>query len=245
MPSPVQLYALLFVLFSLGPLGAHSALADSALAGSASATVAPGSAAGFSLTPLRSDMSDEAVDLAVLRDRRIGRGLVGFAVGVQAFQFTFAILARALSDPIGPWAAGDSLMVEGIVSLVSIAAAPLGAVGFSKLAESRMRGTGRGLLQGGVYALSYAGLHLLFMAISEALPSGGQGAGFATVIVGVPLISSHIIVGAGMCIAAAVTFAKHRRSSTAARVSMPHRVALFPAPMVRHDGGGLALVAVF
>lgn len=245
MPTPVQFSAVLFVLVSLAPLGVHSALADSAVADSVPVIVVPGSAAGFSLNPLRSEMSDEAVDLAVLRDRRIGRGLVGFAVGIQAFQFTFAILARALSDPIGPWAAGDSLMVEGIVSLVSIAAAPLGAVGFSRLADSRMRGAGRGLLQGGVYALSYAGLHLLFMAISEALPSGGQGAGFATVIVGVPLISSHIIVGAGMCIAGAVALAKHRRSSTASRVSRPHRAALFPAPMLRHDGGGLALVAVF
>lgn len=252
MRAPVQLFALLFALASLGPLGTHSALANSAPVYSPALIGPLGAAGGFAITPLSAEISDEATDLAVLRARRIGRGLVGFAVGLQGFQLTFAILMRALADPIGPWAPGDSLFVEGVVSLVSIAAAPLGVVGFSKLAENRVRGAGTGLLQGGVYALSYAGLHLLFMAISEALPSGGQGGGFATVIVGVPLISSHIIVGVGMCIAGAVVLAKQRRLSVASRGAKfqpkggsSREVTLFPAPLLRRDGAGLAVVAVF
>jgi len=240
---PLALALLSFVLVST--LAVRQASASVALPSSL--------ATGFSLTSPTVEMSDERAQFAAFRSRRVGRGLVGFALGIQAFQFTFAIVMRAFADPIGPWAAGDSLLVEGLVSLVSIAAAPMGVVGFSKLAEDRLRGAGMGLLEGGIYALSYAGLHLMFSGISAALPSGGQGGGFG-LLIAIPMMIQHFIVGAGMSIAGAVVLAKHRRGTLASFSSRDAEVRgrrsergplLFPVPLVHRDGAGLTLVAVF
>jgi hypothetical protein len=248
----LSLAVLCFVLLST--LCARQASASSAVQDARSVALTAFLATGFSVTSPTVEMSDESAQFAAFRSRRVGRGLVGFALGIQAFQITFAIVMRAFAGPIGPWAAGDSLVIEGLVSLVSIAAAPMGVVGFSKLAEDRMRGAGVGLLEGGIYALSYAGLHLMFSGISAALPSGGQGGGFAEVLVGIPMMSQHFIVGAGMCIAGAVVLAKHRRGSLAALSAedaevrgrrAERRPLLFPVPLVSRDGAGLSLVAVF
>ena len=111
------------------------------------------------------------------------------------------------------------------------------------------------MLEGGIYALSYAGLHLLFTGISEALPSGGQGGGFALLFVGVPIMITHTVTGLGMTIAGAVRLAKLRReghggtgnqsryhASAVRRTGSP---VLLPLPLLYRGGGGLGLVAVF
>jgi len=188
-------------------------------------------------------VSDDSVEAEHFRTLRRGRAQVGFAVGMQSFQVLFAILARALADPLGPWAPGDSMGIEAIASLVSIISAPVGVLGFKNLATNPRRGVATGLLEGGIYALSYAGLHLLFTGISEALPSGGQGNAFVFLFVGLPMITSHLLAGIGMTIAGAVVLAKsNRRLRESAGNAAPF---LFPAPLLRRDGGGLALVAVF
>ena len=146
--------------------------------------------------------------------------------------------------------------IEAIASLVSIIAAPVGVLGFKNLATNPRRGVATGLLEGGIYALSYAGLHLLFTGISEALPSGGQGNAFVFLFIGVPMITSHLLAGIGMTIAGAVVLAKSNRrlreSAGNAALGAGARgrrstaaPLLFPAPLLRRDGGGLALVAVF
>ncbi len=199
--------------------------------------------------------ADDAVKAARFRALRAGRGLTAATIGIQGFQVVFSIMARALSFPVGPWAAGDSMVIEGIVALISIPAAPLGVLGFKKLAEDPRRGVATGLLEGGIYALSYAGLHLLFTGISEALPSGGQGGGFALIFVGVPIMVTHAITGLGMTIAGAVRLAKVRREGpsrtgndgrshapSARRAASP---VLLPLPLFCQGGGGLRLLAVF
>jgi len=239
---PLALILLCFVLVST--FGVQQASASS---------VAHSQATGFSVTSPTVEMSDESAQFAAYRSRRVGRGLVGFALGTQVFQVTFALVMRAFADPIGPWAAGDSLFVEGIASVVSIAAAPMGVVGFSKLAQDPIYGAGMGLLEGGIYALSYGGLHLMFSGIAAAQPSGGQGGGFG-LLVAIPMMIQHFIVGAGMSIAGAVVLAKHRRGTLASFSSRDAEVRgrrgeggplLFPVPLVHRDGAGLSLVAVF
>ena len=49
---------------------------------------------------------------ARFRALRAGRGLTAATIGIQGFQVVFSIMARALSFPVGPWAAGDSMVIE-------------------------------------------------------------------------------------------------------------------------------------
>jgi len=176
---------------------------------------------------------------------------------MQTFQVSFAILARVLAVALDRWAPGDSLFLEGFISLGSIPFLPLGVVGFENLALDPRRGKGEGLLQGGVYALSYAGLHLLFSGIAALTPSGGQGGGdIAFLLAGIPILVSHIATGLGMTIAGAVVLARSGRSSAAVG-GAPERgddqfagqasraPLLFPMPTLQRGGAGLALVAIF
>lgn len=253
MPRIVPLALSLVCVMLMSVLGVRSASASGASLNSMSVTPAVALATGSSVTSPAADMSDESAQFEAFRSRRVGRGLLGFALGTQVFQLSFAIVMRAFADPIGPWAAGDSLFVEGIVSLISIAAAPMGVVGFSKLAQDPIHGAGMGLLEGGIYALSYGGLHLMFSGIAAAQPSGGQGGGFG-LLVAVPMMIQHFIVGAGMSIAGAVVLAKHRRSSLATLPAQEQkargrhnaqRPILFPAPLLAPGGAGISVTAVF
>ena len=107
------------------------------------------------------------------------------------------------------------------------------------------------MLEGGIYATSYAGLHLLFSAIAEASESGGQGGGIG-ILFAVPLVASHLSVGVAMSIAGAVTLvqAELLRSERDMSASEPQGrrrpVALVaPFPLLRSDGGGLGLLVRF
>tara|TARA_Y100001968_G_scaffold77304_1_gene68626 strand:+ start:851 stop:1696 length:846 start_codon:yes stop_codon:yes gene_type:complete len=195
---------------------------------------------------------DALNDPASFRRQRVGRRMLGAAIGIQIFQVSFAIIARAITlSPASPWAAGDSLFLESLFSLVSIAAAPLGIAGLSRVHSDPSRGAGLGLLEGGIYATSYAGLHLLFSAIAEASESGGQGGGIG-ILFAVPLVASHLSVGVAMSIAGAVTLvqAELLRSERDMSASEPQGrrrpVALVaPFPLLRSDGGGLGLLVRF